>query len=80
VPPQGGCSIDSNVVEQSIPTALDPNGDQTGNGIPNWWVQQYGFSPFDASVAAGDADATGCRTFKNFSAGLIQSTLDHTFT
>jgi beta-glucanase (GH16 family) len=66
---QGGCSIDSNAVEQSVQPPLDPNGDQTGNGIPNWWLQQYGMDPFDTNVAAADADGDGISNLQEFLSG-----------
>jgi len=66
---QGGCGGESNLVEHSIQPLLDPNGDQTGNGIPNGWNQQYGFSPFDPTVAAADADGDGMSNLQEFLTG-----------
>jgi hypothetical protein len=67
---QGGCgSGESNTVERSIQPLLDPNGDQTGNGIPNWWLQKYGFSPFDPTVAAADPDGDGMSNLQEYLAG-----------
>src|SRR5207245_1316483 len=64
---QTGCGLgESNAVEQSIQPLLDPNGDQTGDGIPNGWNQQYGFSPFDPSVAAADPDGDGMSNLQEF--------------
>jgi beta-glucanase (GH16 family) len=66
---QGGCASDSNLVEQSIQPLLDPNGDQTGNGIPNGWLQQYGFNPFDTTVASADSDGDGVPNLQEYLTG-----------
>ena len=67
---QAACGLgESNTVEQSIQPLLDPNGDQTGHGIPNSWLQQYGFSPFDAAVATKDSDGDGMSNLQEFLSG-----------
>lgn len=67
---QAGCGLtESNLVEQSIQPLLDPNGDQTGHGIPNSWLQQYGFSPFDAVAATADSDGDGMSNLQEFLSG-----------
>jgi beta-glucanase (GH16 family) len=67
---QGGCgSGESNTVERSIQPLLDPNKSQVGDGIPNGWKQQYGFNPFDPTVAAADPDGDGMSNLQEFLAG-----------
>jgi hypothetical protein len=60
---------ESNSVEQSIQPLLDPNKSQVGDGIPNGWKQQYGFNPFDPTVAAADPDGDGMSNLQEFLAG-----------
>jgi hypothetical protein len=38
---------------------LDPTLSTVGDGIPNGWKQQYGFNPFDPTVARADPDHDG---------------------
>lgn len=33
----------------TVTFTLDPNGDQDGDGIPNWWELQYGLDPYNAA-------------------------------
>ena len=62
-----GCGHnDNNVNELSVQPLLDPNGDQTSNGIPNWWLEQYGFDPFDPTVAGADTDGDGLSNLQEF--------------
>ena len=56
-------------MEESLQPLLDPNQSQVGDGIPNGWKQQYGFNPFDPTVAAGDADGDGMSNLQEFLAG-----------
>ncbi len=53
---------------------LDPNGDADGDGIPNWWTQQYFGHPLgqtsDLSCATCDADGTGQNNLFKYTAGL----------
>ncbi len=66
-----GCgNTDTNTVELSIQPLLDPNGDQTGNGIPNGWLQQYGLNPFDLTLSGKDLDGTGFTVLQDYLAGL----------
>ncbi len=60
---------ESNSVEQSVQPLLDPNKSQVGDGIPNGWKQQYGFNPFDSTVAAADPDGDGMSNLQEFLAG-----------
>jgi hypothetical protein len=60
---------ESNLVEQSVQPLLDPNKSQVGDGIPNGWKQQYGFNPFDPTVAAGDPDGDGFTNLQEHLAG-----------
>jgi beta-glucanase (GH16 family) len=65
-----GCgNIDSNVVEQSVRPLLDPTKSQVGDGIPNGWKQQYGFNPFDPTVANADPDGDGMSNLQEYLAG-----------
>ena len=50
-------------------TNLDPNLSAVGDGIPNSWKQQYGFDPFDPTVANADPDGDGCNNLCEFLAG-----------
>jgi hypothetical protein len=60
---------ESNSVEQSIQPLLDPNKSQVGDGIPNGWKQQYGFNPFDPTVAAADPDGDGFSNLQEYREG-----------
>jgi beta-glucanase (GH16 family) len=52
-----GCgNNDGNLNELTGQPLLDPNKSQLSDGIPNGWKQQYGFDPFDSSVASADPD------------------------
>src|SRR5262249_4172103 len=67
---QGGCSsAESNTIEHSIQPLLDPNKSQAGDGISNGWKQQYGFNPFDSTVAAADPDGDGMANLQEFLTG-----------
>jgi hypothetical protein len=60
---------ESNSVELSVQPLLDPNKSQVGDGIPNGWKQQYGFNPFDPTVANADADHDGFTNLQEYQAG-----------
>jgi beta-glucanase (GH16 family) len=65
-----GCGAsDTNQVELSVQPLLDPDASQMGDGIPNSWKQQYGFSPFDSTVAAADPDGDGLSNLQEFLLG-----------
>ncbi len=65
-----GCSAtDTNQVELSVQPLLDPTKSQVGDGIPNSWKLQYGFSPFDPTVAAADPDGDGLSNLQEFLLG-----------
>jgi hypothetical protein len=49
-------NYDTNLVYLTVQPLLDPNKSQVSDGIPNGWKQQYGFDPFDSSVASADPD------------------------
>jgi len=64
------CSAsDTNQVELSTQPLLNPTKSQVGDGIPNSWKQQYGFSPFDPTVAAADPDGDGLSNLQEFQLG-----------
>jgi hypothetical protein len=64
------CSAsDTNQVELSTQPLLDPTKSQVGDGIPNSWKQQYGFNPFDPTVAATDPDGDGLSNLQEFLLG-----------
>ncbi|HUI08555.1 MAG TPA: Amuc_1099 family pilus-like system protein [Verrucomicrobiae bacterium] len=48
---------------------LDPNASAVGDGIPNWWKQQYGLDPLDPSVANADPDGDGMSNLEEYQAG-----------
>jgi hypothetical protein len=48
---------------------LDPNLSAVGDGIPNGWKQQYGFDPFDPSMANADPDGDGMSNLQEYLAG-----------
>jgi len=65
-----GCSAsDTNQVELSVQPLLDPDASQVGDGIPNSWKLQYGFNPFDPTVAAADPDGDGLSNLQEFELG-----------
>ena len=59
-------TYDTNLVELSVQPLLNPSASQVGDGISNSWKQQYGFNPFDSSVAAADPDGDGLSNLKEF--------------
>jgi hypothetical protein len=62
-----GCATpDTNQVELSVQPLLNPNTSQVGDGISNVWKLQYGFNPFDSSVAAADPDGDGLSNLQEF--------------
>jgi IPT/TIG domain/Bacterial TSP3 repeat len=60
---------ESNVVEQSVQPLLDPDKDQDGDGLPNWFEQLYGLNPFDATDAGIDSDGDGFTNLQEYLAG-----------
>ena len=48
---------------------LDPNQSVVGDGIPNWWKQQYGLDPFDPNLAGEDSDHDGMNNLQEYLAG-----------
>jgi hypothetical protein len=48
---------------------LDPALSAVGDSIPNGWKQQYGFDPFDPSVANEDTDGDGMSNLQESLAG-----------
>jgi len=48
---------------------LNPNQSAVGDGIPNWWKQQYGFDPLDPTVASADPDHDGENNLQEYLAG-----------
>jgi T5SS/PEP-CTERM-associated repeat protein len=48
---------------------LDPNQSVVGDGIPNWWKQQYGLDPFDPNLAGEDPDHDGMNNLQEYLAG-----------
>jgi len=50
-------------------TNLDPTLSAVGDGIPNSWKQQYGFGPFDPTVASADPDGDGFSNLQEYQAG-----------
>ena len=64
------CSAsDTNQVELSVQPLLDPDASQVGDGIPNSWKEQYGFNPFDPTVASADPDGDGLSNLQEFLLG-----------
>ncbi len=63
------CGTDTNTAELSVQPLLDPAKSQVGDGIPNGWKQQYGFNPFDPTVAAADPDGDGLSNLQEFLLG-----------
>ncbi len=62
-------STETNQVELSVQPLLDPNKSQVGDGIPNGWKQQYGFDPFNPSVAGADPDGDGMSNLQEYLTG-----------
>jgi hypothetical protein len=60
---------DTNQVELSTQPLLDPTKSQVGDGIPNSWKLQYGFSPFDPTVASADTDGDDLSNLQEFLLG-----------
>ncbi|HTS17888.1 MAG TPA: hypothetical protein VMP11_09970 [Verrucomicrobiae bacterium] len=48
---------------------LNPYLSVLGDGIPNGWKQQYGFDPFDPTVANADPDHDGFTNLQEYQAG-----------
>lgn len=48
---------------------LNRNQSAVGDGIPNWWKQQYGFDPLDPTVADADPDHDGANNLQEYLAG-----------
>jgi T5SS/PEP-CTERM-associated repeat protein len=48
---------------------LNPNQSAVGDGIPNSWKLQYGFDPFDPTVASADPDHDGMNNLQEYLAG-----------
>ena len=49
----------NDVYRQFLGEAMDPNGDDDGDGMPNGWEIRYGLDPRDPSDAALDSDNDG---------------------
>ena len=60
----GGTSIFSNAVTVAPPVST------AGDGIPDAWKTQYGFSVTDPTVAGRDTDGTGMTNLQKYEAGL----------
>jgi hypothetical protein len=56
------------LITYNMPT-LDPTLSAVGDGIPNGWKQQYGFDPFDPTVAGADPDHDGQNNLNEYLAG-----------
>jgi hypothetical protein len=59
---------------------LNPNQSAVGDGIPNWWKQQYGFDPFDPTVAGADPDHDGANNLQEYLAGTNPTNAASCFT
>jgi hypothetical protein len=49
--------------------AVSLNTDDTGDGIPNWWLAAYGLDPSDPHLADRDLDGDGLTVREEFIAG-----------
>jgi T5SS/PEP-CTERM-associated repeat protein len=69
----GSCRFYSGIINNGS-LALDPGGDADGDGIPNFWLEQYFGHPFgqtnDHSCAGCDADGTRQNNLFKYVAGL----------
>jgi T5SS/PEP-CTERM-associated repeat protein len=59
---------------------LNPNQSAVGDGIPNWWKQQYGLDPFDPTVAGADPDHDGMNNLQEYLAGTNPTNASSCFT
>jgi hypothetical protein len=59
---------------------LNPNQSAVGDGIPNWWKQQYGFDPFDPAVAGADPDHDGVSNLQEYLSGTNPTNAASRFT
>ncbi|MEO6035256.1 MAG: hypothetical protein ABIQ35_08380, partial [Verrucomicrobiota bacterium] len=68
----GGGLSNSILAGLAVRLALDPNGDEDADGLPNGWEQQYGLDPRSALAeqsALGDPDQDGMNNLAEFVAG-----------
>jgi hypothetical protein len=50
--------------------SFDPNYSTIGDGIPDWWKEEYGLSIYDPSVASADYDGEGISNLQKYQQGI----------
>jgi len=65
---QGVALVNGLQIVQPMPS---DNTYSTSNGIPDWWLLQYGFNPHDPTVAFADPDYDGRNNLQEYLDGTI---------
>ena len=58
-----------------ITIEYDPDMDTDGDGMPNWWEEEYGFDPLTGNADA-DADGDGLSNYDEYLAGTDPNAVD----